>query len=308
MTDPINPSAVRHIKLGGKNGWLEECVRRGRIALGHDEAPHQLALAGRWADIAADAQARGRGASAQQDAREVQDFYELDDKALWITFDSERLWWTFAEAEVHMTAPGDGPGSRWRAAIDGWRSTDIHGAELRISTLNSKLAQTRHYRRTICQVAARDYLVRRINGETDPAVAEAERARDRLVAATRRLIEGLHPSDFELMVDLIFTESGWRRRSVIGETMKDADLLLEQAATGERAFVQVKSRAGQTTLVDYVARFRRRGDCSRMFFVCHSPLGLLSEPSPDVKVWTGERLAEQAVRAGLTEWLIARAA
>ncbi len=309
MTDPIKPSAVRYIKLGSKGSWLKDCVRLGRVALGHDETPHDLALAGEWAGVAADARARGRSpATASQDAREVRDFYALDENALWITFDGDHLWWTFAERGVLLNEVGEGPGSRWRASRGGWRNTDIHGRPLRVEALKSKLALTRNYQRTICQIAASEYLIRRINGASEVIVESAKEAQRALVAAARALIEDLHPKDFELMVDLIFTRSGWRRCSVIGETMKDADLLLEQAATEERAFVQVKSRAGQAVLDDYIARYKRRGDYGRMFFVCHSPRGALKAADAAVKVWTGETLAEQAVRAGLTEWLIARAA
>jgi len=58
------------------------------------------------------------------------------------------------------------------------------------------------------------------------------------------------------LVDLIFARSGWQRVSRVGEDLADVDMILEQRATGERAFVQVKSKAGQAVLDDYVDRFR----------------------------------------------------
>ena len=118
---------------------------------------------------------------------------------------------------------------------------------------------------------------------------------------------GLHWADFETPVDLIFARSGWQRISRVGGTQADVDLVLEQPATGETAFVQVKSRAGQSVLDDYIGRFKRRGGYDRMFFVCHSPKSALSGvDDASVHVWTGDRLADAAVKAGLFDWLIER--
>jgi hypothetical protein len=49
--------------------------------------------------------------------------------------------------------------------------------------------------------------------------------------------------------------------------MKDIDLALEQPATGERAFVQVKSRADSSVFSDYIERFRADPTNDRMLFV-----------------------------------------
>jgi len=43
-----------------------------------------------------------------------------------------------------------------------------------------------------------------------------------------------------------------------GETLADVDLIMEEPTTGERAFVQVKSKATQAILDDYLDRFRVR--------------------------------------------------
>ena len=109
------------------------------------------------------------------------------------------------------------------------------------------------------------------------------------------------------MTDLIFVRGGWQRVSVLGETMAEVDLVIEQPTLEERATVQVKSRASQAVLDDHIERYRRSG-ASRTFFVCHSPDGALSSGVDDarVHVWTGDRLAELAVKSGLYDWLIER--
>lgn len=62
-------------------------------------------------------------------------------------------------------------------------------------------------------------------------------------------------------------------------------------------------------LDDYVRRFKARGDCGRMFFVCHSPSPTLSggaDKYAAVDLWLGETLADKALRAGLFDWLVER--
>lgn len=85
--------------------------------------------------------------------------------------------------------------------------------------------------------------------------------------------------------------------------------MLRQPATGESAFVQVKSRAGQTVLDDYVGRFRAARAHGRMFFLCHSSDGTLAASTDRrVHTWAGPELASATVRAGLYGWLMKKGA
>ncbi len=130
-----------------------------------------------------------------------------------------------------------------------------------------------------------------------------------MIVVANEMIAGLHWTDFETLVDLIFARTGWQRISRVGGTQADTDLVLEQPTTGETAFVQVKSKAGQAVLDDYIGRFRRSGTYDRMFFVCHSPAGTLSvDDTAGVHIWAGDRLADAAVKAGLFDWLTERSA
>jgi hypothetical protein len=93
----------------------------------------------------------------------------------------------------------------------------------------------------------------------------------------------------------------------LGGNLKDVDLILEQAVTKETAFVQVKSKASQKVLEDYIRRFLEAGTFTRLIFACHSPKGALrvGERS-DVIVWALPDFAEMVVKNGLVDWLIAR--
>ncbi len=95
----------------------------------------------------------------------------------------------------------------------------------------------------------------------------------------------------------------------LGGVTEGTDIEAGNAATNEIAFVQMKSKAGQSVLDDYVQKYRaRRGHFQRMFFAVHSPDGTLKLPvdDPSIQIWTGDRIAELAVRLGLGEWIANR--
>lgn len=303
----LSPADVRYIKLGPSGAWLSRCLEEGTLELSYREAPHDLAAAGDWAAVEAKLRAASSSQGAAKDAaRQVQEFYTAGADTLWVTIGNGRLWWAFAQAQVEPLT-GEGRGRRLRRTVDGWHGDDLTGAPLSLSTLSTRLTKVAAYRQTICTVGAKDYLLRRINGIEEPAVIAAREARAASIKAAAALIEVLDWRDFELLTDLIFAASGWRRASAVGGSdQADTDLIFEQPTTGERAFVQVKSAADAAVLRDYVTRFRADPTFQRMFFVCHSPRGDLAE-EPGVHVWLGDRLAEQAIKAGLLDWLIEKA-
>jgi hypothetical protein len=151
--------------------------------------------------------------------------------------------------------------------------------------------------------------VRRINAEYNPAVTMALEASSAVLKAAGGLIEGLHWRDFEILCDLIFSRSGWQRLSEIGGLQKDTDLVLVQSATGERAFVQVKSKSDGNELAEYIESFEANPGFERMFFVCHSFKGTPVVPAAQkpVHIWPRHEIARQAIAAGLFDWLVQKA-
>lgn len=302
----IAPKEVRYIKLGEGNRWASRSLENSEMHFGHRDTPHDICLARDWDKVV---QLKGRNTNlgkARDKAREVIDFYSLGSDCLWITFVGGYLWWAFAEPEVIWLGPEEnGQGARMRRVIGKWCNTNIKGEELRITDLSSRLTQTAAYQQTICKVRAADYLLRRINGIEEPALVRAREARSEMIASALDMIRNLHWADFETMVDLIFTRSGWQRVSKVGGTQKDVDLVLKQQATGELAFIQVKSKANQAVLNDCIGRYRSNGIYDRMFFVCHSPSKkLIINDDKSIHLWTGAPLAEIAIKAGLYDWLI----
>jgi hypothetical protein len=306
----VSPAAVRYIKLGQGGRWADLCLARGEMRFGHAAVPHEVALQGREAVRAHLIGLGTHPIKAADFAREVCEFYGLGADCLWVTAHRGELWWAFAEPEVSwLGGDGGAHGARLRKVIGSWRNTDRFGRPLRLDAMSTRLTQTMSYRQTLCGIDGADYLLRKLNGEEEPILARAGKAREEMVEAASAMIEALHWADFETLVDLLFARSGWRRTSALGGTLKDADLIVEQTVTGEIATVQVKSKATQAVLDDYIARFEADATFTRLFFVCHTPRGALDAGDrPDVHVWTLETLAERAIGSGCYDWLAARVA
>ncbi len=168
--------------------------------------------------------------------------------------------------------------------------------------LSGALTKLAAFRGTSCEVDVKDYLIRRINGQKMPQLERAIGAVQQMRASALELMRLLHPRDFETLVDLVFSTSGWRRQGIVGKTQKTLDLDLMLPSTGERAFVQIKSHTTSAELAGYVSTLGEDSTYSRMFYVYHS--GQASTDDDRVTVIGPEKLAEMVVDAGLVDWLV----
>lgn len=302
--DRIAPQSVRYIKLGEGGLWEAECVKHGIVRFGFGSShPDRFEQCARrdWSALREGFLAEGKTAStATRFTNEIRTFFEDRGDTLWITFFGERLGWGFLDAAP--AKPSEDGGGVWRAVSGGWKHTDVNGDVLTKERLAGSLTKLAAYRGTSCRVDVADYVVRRINGEKLPDVEKAIHALADIHAAVVGLLRLLEPRDFELLVDLVFTASGWRRLGVVGRTQKTLDLDLILPSTGERAFVQVKSRATSQELAEYLAAMDQAGPFDRMFFVYHT--GAISTDDGRAIVIGPDRLSEMVVEAGLTSWLI----
>lgn len=303
----VQPAHIRYIKLGDGGRWVQNAISEGVLSFGYHAIPHEICEQKDWEAVRSLLSDRKSKGATTAGVTEVSSFYELGADCLWITFADGHLYWAFAHPEVRWTADGTTASpSRKRHTLNGWCRTDVFGRPLRIAALSSKLTQVANFRATICKVAEEAYLLRRIKGIEEPIIGRANEARRVMMSVASDMIQGLHWADFETLTDLIFARSGWQRSTRVGEHLTDIDLVMEQPTTGEMAFVQVKSKAGQATVDDYLGRFRRSG-YDRFFFICHSAQGRLTLPDePRLHLFEGERLADAAVKNGLYDWLIER--
>lgn len=300
----IRPARVRYIKLGEAGRWEKECVEKGIVRFGFGSANAErfpLCRAGRWAELIQSFIASGRSrGTAVRFTNETQLFFEDNGTTLWITFVGERLCWGLLTPNApDRHADGDGV---WRTVAGGWRWTDVNGEPLTKDRLSGALTKLAAYRGTSCNVDVADYVIRRINGHKTPEVERAVIAMESVTRSVGELMKLLGPRDFETLVDLVFSTSGWRRQGIVGKTQKTLDLDLVLPSTGERAFVQVKSKTTSAELGEYIGRLEDHGPYDRMFYVFHS--GEADTDDDRISIIGPEQLAELVADAGLVNWLI----
>ena len=300
LRKPVVAERSFFIKLGRAGEWETDCFRDGTLRLGYCETPEELCSAGKW-DHVKDfwRRLRGDAGAGTSDGNQIRIFHESDENCIFITFANGLLYWCKPTGFVEVLPDR----TRRRATVDGWHSQNINGSSLSFDRLSGELLKTQGFRGTICKVRQHSYLLRKINDIPTPQVDEAIAAERALIAATEKLIPLLNWKDFELLVDLVFSASGWRRIGALGGTQKTADLELILPSTEERALVQIKSQATDKTLSTYISKFQQFLLYDRMFFVWHTGDVSLSNSSDGVTLIDHKRLAEMCLDAGLTAWL-----
>jgi hypothetical protein len=219
------------------------------------------------------------------------------------------MWWSFAAPGVSQRADG----SKVRATCDGWHQYDVRNQPLATARLSGSLLAVQAFRGTICAVEP-SYVLNEINCVDAPRHAAAATAFAALIDSLQPIVEGLHPRDLEVLVDLIFRNGGWQRVGVLAETETDIDLALESAVTGERIAVEVKARATVEDYREYAARYRTMVGFDRFYFVTHSLIdaevaneSVGASGSSGVSFWGSRSIAQRAVHSGLAQWLIDKA-
>jgi hypothetical protein len=154
-----------------------------------------------------------------------------------------------------------------------------------MTELPGLVTTTSGYQGTVCEPKGVREILPIIRNKEDPDAQVAAVARQAYEEAIAKLITRLGEKDFEVLVDLILSRSGWARLAKLGGVTEGIDIEAENAAADEIAFVQVKSSATQATLDDYVARFNQRRDhYKRMIFAVHASSADITPPSGIVRV------------------------
>jgi hypothetical protein len=309
------PNNVRFIKLGRQSAWWRDAIEGNTLFLGFHNFDSALCAAGKWSEARQKFEASGQRSRPADNSRalnQVREFYECPEGTLWFTIEDDSVWWCFAEQkvidlqsnEVDPKLP-----SRKRVVIDRWRSTDINGNPLQLDLLTTKITKTASFQETIAKPSGASDLLNRIRAIESEYHGRVSTALNALESEAGNLLDQLHQDDFELLIELIFSSSGWKRVSRIGGTRKTLDIAMLLPTTGERCFVQVKSETNQSTLNNLISDFGNLSNYSKMFFVYHSPSTLFATGGNDkVVVWNRSEIASQVIRAGLVTWLLDRTA
>jgi hypothetical protein len=315
LLDRVSSDAVRFIKLGRKSVWWPLARDTNTLRLGFRQFDFAFCAAGEWEKAKekfASTGARTGAGDITRALNQVRDFFELPESALWCTIEDGDVWWCFAETKIIDLYTGDDTaeqkqGARMRRAIDRWRNTDVNGNRLRLDSMTTKITKVASFQETICKPSGASDLLNRIRAIQSSAHARAAQAHEELVASVGDVLDQLHQDDFELLIELIFSSSGWKRISAVGGTQETLDIAMVLPTTGEHCFVQVKSQTTRTVFHSLVDALDNSQGYSRMFFVYHTPAEAFENTASDrVTVWHRYEIARQAVRAGLTDWILSR--
>lgn len=288
------------IKLGERGEWEQECLREGTLRLDYKATPPDLCSNGDWEAVRQFwEEQRGNRGVATRDKNQIRIFYEAAEDSVFVTFTNGLMYWCRPTGLVEVLADG----GRKRKTLAGWKSYSNGGTQLTVDRLSGHLLKVQMFQGAICRVKDVSYLRRKLNHELLPEIVEAENAEQALMNANISLMRRLTWQDFELLVDLTFSASGWRRMGVVGRTQRTVDIDLLLPSTGERAFVQIKAQASETDVQEYTRRFVEADAHSRMFFVWHTGNISREYETDGIYLIGPERLARMVLDAGLTSWL-----
>jgi hypothetical protein len=290
-----------YIKLGRGGEWAADSIHNARARIGWHTVEIAQIQARAWDTIRSTIREGHSPSAITADFNALKRFCESCTPDVWITFHDSKLWWARLCGEVYEDKI-----SKYREVEGDWHDTDVNGRTLYTSLVSGRLAQLQAYRAAICAVRAVEDLRRLINADPSAEYLAVRDAKQTLVVQLEAAIKRLHWKDFELLVDLIFRQSGWRRISIAGETMEYADLELEDPITGDLYQVQIKARADSKTFEQYADQFSAL-DYRKLYFVVHTPEGGLERyenaPDADIQLIGPSLLATMVIDAGLTDWV-----
>ena len=301
----IQANKVLFIKLGQGGKFERECIESNQtLRLGYREVDHKLCITGQW-DKVHDyfiTEENSKTFVATSHSNQIKQFYEEDEKTLWMTFYANKLWWCFSKPEITLLADK----TKTRPVIGKWSDKDINGNTLLAGNISGKLLKTQGFRGTICSVPEEKYALAKINCEQMKEVVEVEQAMFNLKNKLTFLIQNLQWKDFETLVDLIFRQAGWQRVGDTGKTQKTLDLELFAPVTGERAIVQIKAQSDLQQFLSYQEQFATMIDYDKFFYVVHTAKNNLTtyENETETKLYLVDKVAELTISAGLVEWVI----
>lgn len=304
MMNPIDFKDAYYIKLGKGGTWEESSIHDNKLRIGWAEWTLDEINEADW-DIlklkhSGEYINKGR---ASTDINALRMFVESSSNDIWITFHKSQLWWCrIANLPVQQDNI-----SKYRLSVASWSNIDIHGHILTANQIPGNIGKTQGFRGTICRVKETEDLKRLINDSPSESYISILDAKTKLELEMEKGISRLHWKDFETLVDLLFRNAGWQRVSVLGETMKYADLELLEPITGDCYQVQVKSEATASDFEQYIDSFP--GEYFRkLYFVVHTPSkDLLNyRPSQDcsAELILPKRIARMVVELGLVEWIM----
>jgi hypothetical protein len=309
---------IRYIKLGaGATSTDEFCIENNVAYMGFgtsDEILFQFAQTGNWESFKLLTYERDRQGSerarrqrATSATNQVRAFFECNEKTLWITFFAGFLYYGSFSGAATPSIDFD-LGGCTRPLTVGWSCEDANKRQLKIENLSGNLTKIRGFQGTSCALDQdqKRYILTRLSGKVPPYIDQIELARESMVEAVKHAIKALHPKDFEVLVEIIFSRT-WRRIGQAGGVERFVDIIFEDPLNPhQRIAIQVKSQTSIKQIEEYCYD-RQMERYEKFFFVFHTPdssdLAMKASLPGNVEIVDGDRLANLVVDSGLVHWL-----
>jgi hypothetical protein len=317
-------SAVRYIKLGsGGSGTDDRCINGCISYIGFgtdDDELFELASKGLWdefknlqyeRDVAEPEKEKARKQRATSATNQVKAFFEAGEETLWITFYGGFIYHARFSSNSRPVISSELRGCT-RSIAGEWSKNDERGEELKVENLSGSLTKISGFQGTSFPLKSDQaaYLLTRLAGKVPSYIEQINQSQESLVNGVKCAIKTLHPTDFELLVEILFSNY-FRRIGKAGGSEKFIDITYVNPMRPDQVIaVQVKSETSRETIDKYCQNpnFSRY---SKVYFVFHTPDSLdlddLLEAKKALRIVDISKLAGLVVDSGLIHWLKAKA-
>jgi len=317
---------VRYIKLGQGGNKAEKCFENDLLYIGYDTHRPEVR---EWCNEARDVNKRDlaihkiqnywiekrnkKQGTATNFTNSVLSVAKDQGNVLWFTVHKRLVYYGLTagdDLERHLCWENIelDPGSAKRMK-HGWCSKYKAGHPLEVNKLSGALTKTQSTQGTIAKIQDKpaNYFLNHLLCKPLALKDRAKKARETLQEDLAEIIKDLQPTEFEVLVDLIFANSGWKRDGELGGNIKFVDVTLMLPSTGETAGVQVKTETNKRVSQQYINGDYSSQGFDKFFYVYHT--GDVKKPKRDdnLYIWGAMEVAEKAIDAGLSQWVIDRA-
>jgi len=255
------------IKLGGQGKWEQSSIEENKLRIGWAQQSLLDINAKNWETLSHQIgeEMNDKGA-ATRDFNALKNIVLSTPEDIWVTFYSSHLWWCRVDdKEIQMDSE-----SKYKTLSKEWSCEDVDSNPMMISNISGKLSKTQGFRGTVCKINEFAYLKRLINNQPSDEFLDIKSNKNKLIKSVSEGIKLLHWSDFETLIDILFSSAGWHRMSAVGKTQKFIDMEYREPITGKFYQVQVKSSSGINEFLEYSNNFNNER-YEKLYFIVHSP-------------------------------------
>jgi hypothetical protein len=219
MTKTI-PNSVRYVKNGEGGKWRKAAKANEQVHLGWRDIPDALLRAADMALIESMIRtAFGSKPGATQDFNALRTLLDHPSQHVWITFQDGCMWWctVWDGIETNPDIESSERGHFWLTCELPWSNHSIDNVRHLVTTeLPGIVTTTAGYQATVCAPKGWKEILRILRNEVDEDARVVALARQTYEDAVARLVVRLGDKDFEILIDLILSRTGWTRLGKVG--------------------------------------------------------------------------------------------